>query len=993
VGDLYGRGETIQRVAARVRGAATGEGALILLTGEPGIGKSRLAEHLAELAAATGTQVVWGRCWEAGGAPAYWPWIQIFRALEMDEDPFAVPVDLGGTAEQARFQVFDLAVRKLRERAARAPIAVVLDDLHAADLPSLLLLMFLARSLRGSRMLVIATSRDAEARLVPEAAALLAKIAREGEVLALSRLAAPDVEAWVRAALPSATADQAAVLFRVTEGHPLFITEMLRLGPREDARDRLLEGLGATLDERLLVLSAETRAVLEVAAVLGREFSLTEVAALAERSPDEAERCLREARAAGVVTAGPAAGTFLFSHVLRRDRIYTELLPSRRAALHWKAGLGRLARGEDPSAAVHHLLQGHTAGDGARAAEVALAVAEAALARFAFEEAARLVHQALPLLPVATGLHCQLTLVLAEALIPVGQGVEGRALAVKAADAARQLKDAELLARAALAYAAQQTAGAVDGTMVALLREALAALDQADSLVRARLTARLGAALMPPKGLQDYLYNVGLSREATAMARRLGDPHTLLYSLQNYCNGAGFIMPLDERAALFEEIVALAGTLGQRMVLLNSLAAHATMLVARGQRAGANLALDRLEQLLAVLPQTHQQWRLPLARALFAGLDGDFAEADRLNEEARVLAVRPGSGYAVSAWTFQQLSLADLRGDPGMLVKHAPALLTTLSMFAAKVSPATVLAVSGQRDEAQRLLRDATFDPGDVTSLVFGALACLTLEDTEVAERLYAPVAALANTHRLFLGTAAASIFGPLARMAGELARLAGRPTDATRHHDQALAVCAAVGSPALTALCERARSRAAPGSAPVPRSQAAAPPRIDLRREGEFWALAHAGQPAIRLKHSKGLGYLQYLLDQPGRETHVLELVGTEHVPGDAGPVLDARAKTAYRQRLDDLRDELAEADRFGDRGRVARAQEEIETIAEQLAGAVGLGGRDRRAASDVERARVNVQRRLKDTVDRIAAVDAGLGRYLAAAIKTGTYCSYTPV
>ena len=117
-------------------------------------------------------------------------------------------------------------------------------------------------------------------------------------------------------------------------------------------------------------------------------------------------------------------------------------------------------------------------------------------------------------------------------------------------------------------------------------------------------------------------------------------------------------------------------------------------------------------------------------------------------------------------------------------------------------------------------------------------------------------------------------------------------------------------------------------------RPPSARPPAIDLRREGDVWALAHAGHPAIRLKHSKGLGYLQYLLDQPGREVHVLELVGTEHATGDAGPVLDARAKAEYRQRLDDLKDELAEAERFGDQGRVARAQEQIEAIAEQLAG-----------------------------------------------------------
>jgi hypothetical protein len=296
-------------------------------------------------------------------------------------------------------------------------------------------------------------------------------------------------------------------------------------------------------------------------------------------------------------------------------------------------------------------------------------------------------------------------------------------------------------------------------------------------------------------------------------------------------------------------------------------------------------------------------------------------------------------------------------------------------------------------------LRSATFDPGDVVSVVFGALAFLFLEDGEAAERLYAPLAQVAGPHRLFWGPAFGSVLGPISRMVGDLALLTGRPAEAVRHQDEALAVCALVGSPALEALCRGSRDRALAqlAAAPGPRAPAAFPPRasprIDLHREGDVWALAEGGRPAIRLKHSKGLGYLHYLLEQPGREMHVLELLGTEHAAGDAGPMLDARAKAEYRQRLDDLKDDLDEGERFGDPGRVARAQSQIEAIAEQLAGAVGLGGRDRRAASDVERARVNVQRRLKDTVDRIAAADASLGRYLNAVIKTGTYCSYNPV
>jgi hypothetical protein len=685
-------------------------------------------------------------------------------------------------------------------------------------------------------------------------------------------------------------------------------------------------------------------------------------------------------------------------------------------------------------------------------------VAEVAITHYAFEEAARLARRASPLLPPgmpATRVSCELRIVLAEALIGMGQGREGKEIAVQAAASARQLGEADLLARAALVFSAEGVPGRSDIQMVSLLREALAAIEPRDSSICARLTARLAAALMPPKSEEDYLQNVALAREATAMARRLGDRHTLLYVLQFGLNASGMLTANDDRAALLEEIIELARTHGQRLVLVHHLGSYAGTLVGDGKRVQADLAVTELEALLADPRQAQHQWRVPMARALFVGLDGDFAEAERLSETARTLAQQVGSTYGLHVWTQQRFSLAYLHGELTSLAKDAAALLGVVSQLPTRIRQmpmAAVLAAVGRRDEATRRLHDATLGPSDVVGSVFGALACLTLEDREAAERFYVPLSQLAGPHRLLWGLASASVFGPISRIVGDLALLTGRPAEAVRHHDEALAVCARVGSPALEALCRRSRDRAlarlavspgpraseppvrvlepvgrefgpkrepvrmlepagrefGPKREPVrmlepagrefgPKREPLAPPsaspRIDLRREGDIWALAHGDRPAVRLKHSKGLGYLHYLLEQPGRETHVLELVGTEHAVGDAGPVLDARAKAEYRQRLDDLRDELEEGERFGDPGRVAHAQSQIEAIAEQLAGAVGLGGRDRRAASDVERARVNVQRRLKDTVDRIAAADASLGRYLNAVIKTGMYCSYNPV
>ena len=145
---LYGRADTLGRARARLERAAHGAGRLLLFTGEPGIGKSRLAEQVATDALERGWAVAWGRCWEAGGAPAYWPWRQVFRSLDMDEDQFAdAAADLSLGAAEVRFAAFDRAVRRLKQSAERQPLLLLLDDLHAADAPSLLLLLLLAREL------------------------------------------------------------------------------------------------------------------------------------------------------------------------------------------------------------------------------------------------------------------------------------------------------------------------------------------------------------------------------------------------------------------------------------------------------------------------------------------------------------------------------------------------------------------------------------------------------------------------------------------------------------------------------------------------------------------------------------------------------------------------------------------------------------------------------------------------------------------------------
>jgi predicted ATPase len=272
---FVGRAREIERTAAIIDAVAAGRGALACFSGEAGIGKTRLATRVVDLAAERGFRIAWGRCWEAGGAPAYWPWTQVFEQLAIP-DPFAGAAPGATDARELRFRTFDVAVRALVTAANDAPLAVVVDDLHAADLPSLELLRVLARGLSRARLLVIATYREVEARLAGEVGALLAKIGREGDVLALSRLSRDEVIAWIRDVAPGASAADAARVWDATEGNPLFVHEVLRTPSPLDVR-RLPDGLHTMIEEHIARVDAELRDLLSEAAVLGREINVTDV--------------------------------------------------------------------------------------------------------------------------------------------------------------------------------------------------------------------------------------------------------------------------------------------------------------------------------------------------------------------------------------------------------------------------------------------------------------------------------------------------------------------------------------------------------------------------------------------------------------------------------------------------------------------------------------------------------------------------------------------
>jgi hypothetical protein len=357
------------------------------------------------------------------------------------------------------------------------------------------------------------------------------------------------------------------------------------------------------------------------------------------------------------------------------------------------------------------------------------------------------------------------------------------------------------------------------------------------------------------------------------------------------------------------------------------------------------------------------------------------------------------------------------------------------------------------RDELERLAaRDFADLPRDslwLAAMWLLARAVAELGDVERARLLHDLLEPYAARNAI---SPEAAVFGPVSLALGTLAATAGDGEAALAHLATARQAAARLGArPALAraALLEaslrrdenpsRARALAAEAAARAQelemdelhaRAQALADelgaepaePRTArfarpghaavLRREGDVWAMGMEGS-LFRLRDAKGLVHLAQLLARPGEELHALDLVA--HAEGgpppsamaggvagelairvggqaDAGPALDAQAKRSYRARAGELRDELEEAESFNDPERAARAREELAWIADQLSGAIGLGGRDRRTGSDAERARVNVTRAIRSVLRRVEERDAELGGHLQTTVRTGTFCAYEP-
>src|SRR5262245_8930711 len=524
-----GRAREIGLLSAALDAGRSARGALFLVRGEPGIGKTRLADELAERATAAGVLVAWGRCWEGGGAPAYWPWIQVLRACAREIDAAAraaaaplltrlVP-DLGSPtaaallaeSAHARFALFDAVTTFLADVARTRPLLIVLDDLHAADRASLLLLHFLARTLRETAIVVVGTHREAEVQADAERARLLDDVAREGTELPLRGLEEAESVSLIAAVGGASPAPVlAASLHEVTEGNPFFLDELTRLVVAEDPHGwpkrhppfALPDRVRVAVRRRLDALPSDALAALEVASVVGQEFDVRVIGhVLALPTGDVRARIDLPARN-GIV--GPVAGRpdrRRFAHALLPGVLYDDLAPPERAALHRTVAEAletlRADRLETvlPALARHFRLAGATE----RASDYAERAGRQALVQAAYEDAVMHLERALRLLEStgSTDDRRRVTLMqaLGDARWRTGDVEGGRRTLQEAAILARGLGDTHLFARVLLAFGWSFELGEPEHDRIALLLEAVEALGDEPSALRARVLGTLAVAL------------------------------------------------------------------------------------------------------------------------------------------------------------------------------------------------------------------------------------------------------------------------------------------------------------------------------------------------------------------------------------------------------------------------------------------------------------------------------------------------------------------
>jgi tetratricopeptide (TPR) repeat protein len=1021
---LIGRERHLRELRMLVEGAVTGRGSALVLAGEAGVGKTRLAEEGAYLAEAAGARSAWAACWDASEPLSVWS--ALLAAVD-PQAPVSMPAPPGSEADRegARAMWTHALVAHLEATVASRPTLLIVDDVQWCDPLSLFALEVLGTAIRRMPVALLLTLRvDGD-----PAPGVLDRVIGRARRLIVPPLTIPELaelaaEVTGRALTPAA----ANRLHDRTAGNVLYARELLANNDAEsefDTRALATARASALFDARLAALSPSSLRTLQTASVIGRRFRLDVLAETTERTIDALLELLEEGAAGGIVR-GAGVGAHEFTHPLLAEACYASAGLPQRVRLHRDVGeaMERLrARGIAIAAVelAHHFADAAAAGVATKAVQYAAAAGRESMDQLGYEDAARDFARALAALdlcPADDATRADLLLDLGDAHAGAGDLPAARAAYESAATLARTHRWHERLARAALGVGSGPggfEVPAFDRDQIALLQETLATSTGAR---RAQVLARLSVALsLDP----DSTLRARLSEEAMACAREAGDPLALGYSLASWCDVIAGPADVDRRLDATAEILACATTVMDTRLELLGRRLRVVALLEAGEVVKADEEIAAFADRADRLGQVVYSWYVPLWRAMRAVSEGRLATAAQLRHDAERLGALAHSENAAMLTGSQLAMLRCELGDADAIAFFEDVMVRWPGLAAmARPGLSHAYAAAGEMKRAREVLAVVDLDGYSIDALgsewlpsvvMLAYAAALTSTDNLTA-RLYSAIIPFRARHAI--DGIGCYDMGSVERALGMLAAADGDLVLAAEHFDAALRqhrrtgerlliagtlrdASVALGDPAM--LHEARELYAALGIDPMPgpvatsTSPGGSSAGNVFRREGDGWMVGLAGSASL-MRDTKGMHDLARLLAQPGTDMHVLDLVAEgptlqSDAPGDP---IDTTARNQYRARLVEIERDLADADDRADIARSERLGAERDALIAELTSAYGLGGRARRRSDSAERARSAVTQRIRDAIARIEAADPGLGGHLRRAVRTGTFCAYAP-